>query len=197
MKRSLHFLSVMLMLLIAAPFATSQQGTPPTTRPSGGNRQMNAQMRQHMMMLAQNIAVMVQNTAIWTPQGLVVLQGNRVLFYSTDLRLLQTVTLPLPPATGGTMSNVSGMIPAKLIPTDDGLIVVRGQQIIRIDRNYHVVNQVTIPTMPALTPSEQAAICPLCQHMQMMMTGGMTPQRGQSNMPMPENPPATTQPRAQ
>lgn len=132
---------------------------------------------------------MMQNTAVWTPQGLIVLQGNRLLHYTPDLRLQHTVILPVPtmsatpPATSPTphaMPALRSLVPAKVIPTEAGVIVVRGQQVIRLDQNFQIVGQVQLPDLPPLTPAETAALCPMCQHMMMMgggmpMGGGMTP----------------------
>lgn len=161
------------------------------------NGPMMQRMRQMMMMHMQDMMVMMQNTAVWTPQGLVVLQGNTLLHYSPELRLQHTITLPLPPAPPAMapmappdgaapgmampmnmpMMEVRSLIPAKILPNNEGLIIVRGKQLIRLDRNFQVIGQATLPDLPALTAAEIAALCPMCQQMMMMMNG-MTMGRG-------------------
>lgn len=178
-------------LVISPAFAQGDPPAPPTTGA------MTPAMRQQMMAMMQDMMVMMQNTAVWTPQGLVVLQGNRLLAYTPDLKLAHTVALPVPPApampmatpaTPGamampTMPSLRSQVSAKLIPTDDGLLVVRGQQVLRFDRNFKLVSQVMLPDLPPLTASETAAVCPMCMQMMMMMGGGM-PMGGAAGMPM-------------
>lgn len=124
---------------------------------------------QMMMGHAHEMATMLQNTAIWTPQGLIVLQGNRLLHYTTALQLQHTVTLPTAATMTTTTPALRSLIPAKLLPTEDGVVVVRGQQIIRLNRDFKVVGQATIPDLPPMTEAELNAANPMCQSMMMMM----------------------------
>lgn len=165
---------------------TTPSRTPPTRPPSttGQGTTMTPAMRAHMMAMLQNLLIMTQNTAVWTPQGLVVLQGNQLLHYGPDLTLRRTVALPLPPTPAATptpapgsmtMPPLASMVPAKVVTTDTGLIVVRGQQIIQLDQNFAIVKTVMLPTLPALTTAETAAVCPLCQVMSSMPDAMLMP----------------------
>ena len=126
----------------------------------------------------QDMQVMLQNAAVWTDRGLVVLQGNRLLHYSADMQLRQTVALPVgtestakskavPQKSSKPVYTAPQSIPAlrssvaaQIIAAEDGLIVVRGQQVIRLDSNFKVTGQAALPDLPQLTPAEQAAIFP-------------------------------------
>ena len=73
---------------------------------------------------------------------------------------------------------------ARILPAADGLIVVRGRQIVWLDHNYKVSAQATLPVLPQLTPAEMAAICPVNQSMMPgagMFMGGA----GMTGMQMP------------
>lgn len=192
------------------------------------NDPMMQRMRPMMMMHMQDMMVMMQNTAVWTPQGLIVMQGNRLLHYTPDLQLQHTIMLPLPPAPpamapmapadgtapGGMampmnmrMAPLRSLIPAKILPADEGLIIVRGQQVIRLDKNFQVIGQATLPDLPALTPMEISALTPMCQQMMMMMNnmtmgrgmmnggGGMMPGGPMPGGPAPPTPPDPMAPR--
>ena len=156
----------------------------PLAPPPTNGTMMPAMQQSMMMMHKQDMMAMMQTTAVWTPQGLVVLQGNDLLHYSSDLQLQHTITLPDPltivmaPGAGGTtvdnqampaMSMRHSQVPMKILPTDDGLIVVRGQQVIRLDSNFQVIAQTMLPDVLPLTAAEMVAVCPTCQPM--MMTG--------------------------
>jgi len=185
MKRVIPLMIGLLLSLAAFAVEEAMPANPPAAGtmncPMG---QMTPEMRQHMMSMLQGLMTMAQNTAVWTPQGLYVLQGNRVLQYDTNLALRRQAVLPLPPTAtatmppaGGTaampMVDLSSLVPAKLVPTDNGIIVVRGQQILRLDNMLRVVNVAALPVLPPMTPQETAAVCPLCQQMAQMMAMGM------------------------
>lgn len=128
---------------------------------------------------AQDMKVMLQNAAVWTDNGLVVLQGNRLLHYSADMQLRHTIALPLGKDNKATPKSVPqsanksvsitpevlpalrSNIPAQIIAADDGLIVVRGQQVIRLDSQFKVTGQAALPNLPKLTPAELAALFPI------------------------------------
>ena len=192
-----------LLALIALPaFSQGGAGAPPTTaQPPAGEamscpmHQMTPEMRAHMMAMVQEFLTMSQNTAVWTPQGLTVLQGNRVLHYGPDLALRHQVALPLPQMPAGAPAvNLRSQVPARLIPTDAGIIVVRGQQIIRLNNQFQVMNVAMLPALPPLTPAETAAVCPLCGQMAQMMAMGMM---GMPGTDVAAAPPATTAPEHQ
>jgi hypothetical protein len=148
-------------------------------------------MQDQMKTAMQDMMVMMQNTAAWTPHGLVVLQGNRLLQYSPDMQLRQTITLPLPdtgdiaklttPDAGGMQGGMvmpaspamRSLVSARILPTDDGLVVVRGRQAIELDGDLHIVGQAMLPELPPLSSEEVSAICPLYEQLMMMMGQGM------------------------
>ncbi len=155
----------------------AQPGCPPLT----GMATMDPAMRARMMAGMQDMMVMMQNTTAWTPMGLVVLQGNRLLHYSTDLQLRHQVTLPIPqtaiatgtPGTTGTTTlpeaqPLRSLIPVQILPADNNsIIVVRGQQVLRYDRDFRLMAQATLPILPPLTVAEANAICPSCTQMEL------------------------------
>jgi hypothetical protein len=156
-------------------------------------------MQEQMKATMQDMMVMMQNTAAWTPQGLVVLQGNRLLQYTPDLQLRQTITLPIPeapampqvltPNADGTQGQTEmpgappmrGLVSTRILSTDNGLLIVRGRQAIRLDGEFHIVGQVMLPDLPPLSDAELAAICPHSQQMMTMMNQGMP--MGTAGMP--------------
>ncbi len=131
----------------------------------------------------QDMMIMMQNTAVWTSKGLMVLQGNRLMHYTTDLRLQHTVALPLPPASSAMAQDMTApgempehmspeqlpamrsRISARILPSTDGLIIVRGQQVIMFDNDFKITREVTLPDMPPLTSEELAAVLPMNHHM--------------------------------
>ncbi|HEY3379630.1 MAG TPA: hypothetical protein VGL77_19315 [Armatimonadota bacterium] len=138
-------------------------------------------MRQRMIALVQEVMIMTQNTAVETPDGLIVLQGNNLLNYSKDLKLLRTVPLPVPAmpmATTGAATTppkpLRSMMPAKIITASGGdLIVIRGQQIIRLDRDLKIKNQAMLPDLAPLTTAELAIVAPMSAYMATMPMMGM------------------------
>jgi len=179
----------------------AQQPAPPTAPqahgagPTAGMPQMTPEMHARMMQQVQEMLIMAQNTAVWTSQGLVVLQGNRLLVYDTNLNLRQTVMLPattpvvvVPPAepqpTVVQPIPLRSMVPPQLIPVEKGLIVVRGQQVLRFDQNFRLVNQTTLPALPPLSSADLAATCPICLQLPMMPATGM-PMPGTPGASMP------------
>jgi len=131
----------------------------------------------------QDMMVMMQNTAVWTPQGLVVLQGNRLLHYSPALMLQHTISLPVPtalplepqsmPESSDAAVNMAmdeqaqmrSYVSARILPVIDGLIVIRGQQVIWLDSSFKLAGHATLPELPPLTAAELAAVWPLDQPM--------------------------------
>jgi hypothetical protein len=168
------FLVLGVLLAVAAFSATTppRTTTPPrSTTPAP--QAMTPAQRAQMMQMMQDIMVMMNNTAVWTPQGLYVLQGNNLLMYTPTLTLAKTVALPtpaMPPA--GTMANIRGMVPARILTTDNGIVVVRGQQILRFDANLTQLNTALLPNLAPLTATQMAAVCPMCTNMQMWMGMG-------------------------
>jgi len=154
-------------------------------------------MQDQLKPAMQDMMVMLQNTAAWTPQGLVVLQGNRLLHYSPDMQLRHTLTLPLPDTSDIaklTTSDADGMAPAempatrstltaRILPTDAGLVIVRGRQAIELDGEFHITGQATLPELPPLTSDEISAICPMSEQMMMMMMMGQGMPTGEAVMP--------------
>jgi len=140
-------------------------------------------LQQQMLAQLQDVMAMKQNTAVWTSQGLVVLQGNRLLLYSPDLVLQHMVTLPVPQApavvtpaipTNATapgdmaleaLPPLRSRLVVRIVPAAGGLIVVRGLQLFSLDSNFKVVGQATLPDLPPLTLAELAAVCPQIQPM--------------------------------
>lgn len=186
MKRVIPLMIGLLLSLSVFAADNAMPANPPAagTMSCPMGQMMTPEMRQHMMSMVQGLMTMAQNTAVWTPQGLYVLQGNRVLQYDTNLALRRQAVLPLPPAATATMPpaggtaamptvDLSSLVPAKLVPTENGIIVVRGQQILRLDNMLRVVNVAALPALPPMTPQETAAVCPLCQQMAQMMAMGM------------------------
>lgn len=202
MKITILLLTVVLGVMTMAPTfaadATTRNIPPgsatttPAPMPRTGRMMPSPAMMNQIISTMQDMMIMSQNTATWTPQGLVVLQGNRLLVYAPDLTLQHTVVLPAPAATatataeagntpGATttipamaaMPAMRSMIPPKIIPTDTGLLIVRWQQIIRLDNNYEVACQSTLPDLPPLTPTDLATVCPACIRMAMMQMGMM------------------------
>ncbi|MHB9026113.1 MAG: hypothetical protein ACYC7E_18390 [Armatimonadota bacterium] len=186
MRRSVLILGAVLGLFVLFPSIAWAQDAPAATPPNPpAAGAMSPQMHAQMMRCAQEMSVMMQNTAVWTPQGLYILQGNRLLQYGTDLRLIRQAILPAPPAAtttaappaGGTTPTpsaasvpaFSSMVPPQILPTEGGgLVVVRGQQVLRLSQDLRVLNSATLPTLPPMTTAEMQATCPLCQCMQMM-----------------------------
>ncbi len=169
----MKYLSVVVCLAVATLLQAQPTTTTPRPAPSSAQRvRMMAEMQEAM--------IMMQNTAVWTPQGLLILQGNRLLLYSPTLQPVKQVTLPLPPAPA-TAPATTGVAPApvlmrgrltpRLIPIDGGVILIRGTQILRFDTNLNLLNQATLPDLPPLTPAEMTALCPLCTAMQSMGMG--------------------------
>lgn len=187
--------SVLPAVVLAADAGTAvTPGTtaaPAATCPQCDAMAMTPANRAQMMAMTHDLLVMSQNTAAWTPQGLVVLQGNRLLAYSPDFRQVRQIALPLPtptttaattttPETGtarpmATMP-LRSMVTSRLIQMPNGgLLVVRGQQIIQLDPTFRPIAQVMLPDLPPISAEEMAAVCPLCSQMQMMagMMAGM------------------------
>lgn len=171
------------LLLPIAQGAETADANPPDAAPAAP-QPMTPEQRQQMMGMMQDMMVMASNTAAWSPQGLYVLQGNRLLHYAPDLTLKQQISLPLPPAMpADTMPNLRGMVMAKLLPTDNGVVLIRGMQVLRFDQNLRQLNMAMLPDLPAMTDAEKAAACPMCQMMMMMMPmGGGMGQMGTMNM---------------
>lgn len=134
---------------------------------------LTPQLRARLLSQVQDIMVMSQNTAAWTPQGLVVLQGNRLLVYAPDLSLKRAVNLPVPansPALAGAAAgSMASLIPPRIISTDRGLFIVRWQQLIRLDKDFQVVSQAMLPTGSSVTAENMGAVCPLCLRMALAM----------------------------
>lgn len=123
--------------------------------------------------------MMMQNSAISTPQGLVVLQGNRLLHYSTKQQLQHAVTLPLIAvsekepqvmASGERVADdtrtsailsMRSQVSAQILPTAGGFIVIRGQQIVWLDDKFNIVSTALLPELPPLTSAEIVAIHPV------------------------------------
>jgi hypothetical protein len=183
-----------LVLLVLLAISAGMVGKKAVAQDSPAKPAMQQQMQAQM----QDMMVMMQNTAVWTQQGLVVLQGNRLLNYATDLQLQQTITLPLPQlpaiapaATPGNMPpdarpSVRSQLAARILPTTNGLIVIRGRQVIWLDAKFRITGQAMLPELPPLTPAEVAAICPMGPPMikgeGMLMGGASMP--GMPGMPI-------------
>lgn len=187
---------VLLTLFVLSAGIAGKAAVAKESRSKPAMQQMQAQM--------QDMMVMMQNSAVWTAQGLFVLQGNRILHYSADMQLQHTITLPIPqasttasaamPMSGsmpgsmamGTLPSMRSRVAARLLPAANGLIVIRGRQIIWLDGNYEVAGKATLPELPPLTPDELAAVCPMDPPM--MPGGGMmmgaTGIPGMSGMPI-------------
>jgi hypothetical protein len=176
---------ILLGLVLAAALRPICAQTTPAPTPCP----MTPAMRAQMMAAMQDLMVMMQNTAVWTADGLLVLQGNRLIQYGTDLRQRRMVTLPLP-AAGATAPSLRSMVPARLIPIEfGGVVLIRGQQVLRMDRTLAVVSSATLPELPAVSASELPAVCPICAQvmtMMMHMHGGMPT----ATMPAPAPRPA-------
>lgn len=173
------------------------QDTPAT----GGPGMMTPEMRQRMMSMMQDYLVMSQNTAISTPQGIVVLQGNRLLLYrNSDLKLMNTLQLPVPamPAAteaAGAMPNrpLRGMVSAKILmlPNDE-ILVIRGQQLVKVNRGLTAATQTaSLPDLPPLTTAELSIVSPLAAQIAMMpmMMMGMPGMAAGMNPPVATTPP--------
>jgi hypothetical protein len=146
---------------------------------AANGRPMGSEMQQMMHSQMQDMMIMSQNTAVWTPAGLVVLQGNRLLHYSADLQLRHNVSLPVPQdlanalalspqaskwlnnAAIGIEPSIRSQVSVQILPTADGIVVVRGQQLIMLDSSFKITGQATLPALPELTPAELAVVCPM------------------------------------
>lgn len=163
--------------------------TPPAATPPAHEMcpmmSMTPEQRAAAMQAMQDLLIMSQNTAVWATDRLYVLQGNRVLEYSADMRLVRTSDLPVPavataavePATPpvATSTMLRSQVPTQLIPITNGLIVVRGRQVVRLNRTLQAVNVATLPELPQMTAQQTAAACPVCsQAIWMQMGLGMT-----------------------
>ena len=179
-KRNLSFAVISLAVVLALVVSYS-------SKPAAANedsRRFDQQLGQGRV---QDMMIMDQNTAVWTSQGLVVLQGNRLLHYSADMELQQAINLPLAniqdpqikamsdnSSTGVAWNEASTMrsrLAAQIIPAGDGLIVVRGQQVIWLDGKFSISGQATLPDLPMLSAAELAAICPIAAGDGMQMGG--------------------------
>lgn len=193
---SLVGLGLVTLMAISAGMAGQQAGAKESQAKPAMQQQMQAQMQSQMQSQMQDMMVMMQNTAVWTPRGLVVLQGNRLLHYTPEMKLEHTIALPVPPspamvpATMPRSGNMPGAMPmamppmrsrvaARILPTADGLVVIRGQQVLWLDSSFKVAGQATLPDLPPLTPAEMAAVCPM--NPPMMPGGGMM--MGSASMP--------------
>jgi hypothetical protein len=157
---------LVIMAVISAKGATASDSAPTLA------------MQQQLLAQAKDMMVMKQNTAVWSSQGLVVLQGNRLLHYSPNLILKHNITLRVPQAPAwlplvkpettnepgdiapDALSTLRSRLVVRIMPTAGGLIVVRGLQVISLDSNFKVVGQITLPDLPPLTPTELATACP-------------------------------------
>ena len=156
----------------AAPAEAAATTTPAT--PGA----MTPEMRQRMAAMMQDILVMSQNTAVDTPEGIVVLQGNRLLQLDNNtLAVKHTLTLPavaMPAMTGTTdqTAPLRSMVPAKLLVQANGdVIVVRGQQVIRVAKDLTIAKASNIPNLPMLTQADLYSVSPLAMYVHMMAMG--------------------------
>lgn len=195
--RSTSLIGLVLLTLLALSAGMAKNGAvAKDSRSKLAQQQMQAQM--------QDMMVMMQNTAVWTASGLFVLQGNRILHYTADLQLRHTITLPMPQSSTmvpaampmrasspihlpmDAMSSVRSRVAARILPAADGLIVIRGRQIIWLDGNYEIAGTATLPELPPLTPDELSAVSPMDQPLMpgggMLMGGTGIP--GMSGMPI-------------
>ncbi len=187
----------------AQPPAVEATPTPlPEQLTIPGGMTLTPQLRARLLSQVQDLMVMSQNTAVWTPQGLVVLQGNHLLVYAPDLSLKRSINLPVPP-TASTLAGAAAMpatsmanlIPPRIIPTDRGLYIIRWQQIIRLDKDFMVISQALLPSGPPLTAEALGAVCPLCLRMAMaigmnLALGPEMPTAGNAGMIAPNNAPS-------
>ena len=188
MQRIALIWAISLALLAALP-AGAKSKVAPSPPPPPMCPEMHARIAEHM----QDLLVMMHNTAVTTPQGmLVVLQGNRLLIYGVDLTLQHTVVLPTPmmPATPlPPAPSLISQIPSKILPTaDGGLLVVRGQQVIRLDATFTVTGSVMLPDLPPMSSADLVAASPLSWYLQMFMSRrhmwqGHRGMRGERMMP--------------
>lgn len=154
----------------------SAMETAPMDQTAPDGMHLTPQLRARLLSQVQDLMVMSQNTAAWTSQGLVVLQGNRLLVYAPDLSLKRSINLPVPPTTPALTSttvpqltSMANLIPPRIIPTDRGLFIVRWRQIIRLDKDFQVTSQAVLPSGSPLTAENLGAVCPLCLRMAMVL----------------------------
>lgn len=197
--RSTSLIGLVLLTLLALSAGMAKNGA------AAKESRTNLVKQQQMQAQMQDMMVMMQNTAVWTASGLFVLQGNRILHYTADLQLRHTITLPMPQSRAmvpagmpmgasspshlamDAMPSVRSRVAARILPAADGLIVIRGRQIIWLDNNYEIAGSATLPELPPLTADELSAVCPMDQLMMpsggMLMGGIGIP--GTSGMPIP------------
>jgi len=180
MKIRLFLLACALVLVTVVPILAEEAApaeAAATTTPATPGA-MTPAMRQRMAAMMQDILVMSQNTAVDTPEGIVVLQGNRLLQLDNDnLNVKRTLTLPavpMPAMTGTTdqTAPLRSMVPAKLlVQTNGDVIVVRGQQVIRVAKDLTIAKASSIPNLPMLTQADLYSVSPLAMYVHMMAMG--------------------------